>query len=342
MKTGLIGNCQTTAMGILPHTSMDQAMQLAFSLDIPFWPQLPKMSFYEDMYVQASEHMPGIIIDEHKKLISFSKDKFYEELPEYAENMEDLAYFRLSPRFSLVYDAFLRQDLSQRNAIRGQFIGPVSYGLKITDENKKPIIYDDEVRQFLYEFMAQKIKAQYLELEQYNEQAFVWTDEPGLGMIFMAMTGYSSEQASVDYAEFLTTFPGPKGVHLCANPDWSFLLNLDLDILSLDVLAWGTIFQYYTEEIKNFLDRGGIISWGITPTLDEQLEGATVSGLLAKLEGFWDFLASRNIPKEQILAQAWLAPARCCLVNSDESGVEKSFAMIREMSRQLRDKYNLF
>ncbi|HBG23032.1 MAG TPA: hypothetical protein DDW83_07245, partial [Peptococcaceae bacterium] len=74
-----------------------------------------------------------------------------------------------------------------------------------------------------------------------------------------------------------------------------------------------------------FLDRGGIISWGITPTLEEQLDGATVSELLAKLEGFWDFLASRNIPKEQILAQAWLAPARCCLVNPDESGVEKSF-----------------
>lgn len=29
MKTGIIGNCQTTAMGILPHTSMDKAMQLA-------------------------------------------------------------------------------------------------------------------------------------------------------------------------------------------------------------------------------------------------------------------------------------------------------------------------
>ncbi|MDD2555690.1 MAG: hypothetical protein PHX16_00305 [Syntrophaceticus sp.] len=342
MKTDLIGNCQTTAMGILPHTSMDKAMQLAFSLDIPFWPQLPKMSFYEDMYVQASEHMPGIIIDVDKKLISFSKDKFYEELPEYAEHMEDLAYFRLSPRYSLVYDAFLKQDLLQHYAIRGQFIGPVSYGLKITDENKKPIIYDDEVRQFLYEFMSQKIKAQYLELEQYNERAFIWTDEPGLGMIFMAITGYSSELAQKDYAEFLKTFPGPKGVHLCANPDWSFLLNLDLDILSLDVLAWGEVFQYYTEEIKGFLDRGGIISWGITPTLEEQLDGATVSELLAKLEGFWDFLASRNIPKEQILAQAWLAPARCCLVNPDESGVEKSFEMIREMSQQLREKYKLY
>lgn len=342
MKTDLIGNCQTTAMGILPHTSIEKAFNLAFSLDIPFWPQLPRVSFYEDMYVQASEHMPGIIIDQENKRISFSKAKFYEELPEYFERMEDLDYFRLSPRYSLVYDAFLKKDLSQHYALRGQFIGPISYGLKITDENKKPIIYDDEVRQFLYEFMSQKIKVQYLELTQFNERAFVWTDEPGLGLIFMAITGYSSERAREDYADFLKTFPGPKGVHLCANPDWSFLLNLDLNILSLDILAWGEVFTYYTQEIKSFLDRGGIISWGITPTLDEQVRAVTVPELLAKLEGFWDFLAARGIPKEQILAQAWLAPARCCLVNPDESGVEKSFAMLREISQNLREKYKLY
>ena len=27
---------------------------------VPFWPQLPLLSYYEDMYVQASEQVPGI------------------------------------------------------------------------------------------------------------------------------------------------------------------------------------------------------------------------------------------------------------------------------------------
>jgi hypothetical protein len=40
-----------------------QALDAVLSLDIPFWPQLPRLSYYEDMYVQASEHFPGIILD---------------------------------------------------------------------------------------------------------------------------------------------------------------------------------------------------------------------------------------------------------------------------------------
>lgn len=41
-------------MGIMPHTNVERALELALSLDIPFWPQLPNLSFYEDMYAQTS------------------------------------------------------------------------------------------------------------------------------------------------------------------------------------------------------------------------------------------------------------------------------------------------
>jgi hypothetical protein len=59
----LPGNLMTTAMAVMPHTNVDEAMNLALSLDIPFWPQLPHYNYYEDMYVQAAEHFPGIILD---------------------------------------------------------------------------------------------------------------------------------------------------------------------------------------------------------------------------------------------------------------------------------------
>jgi len=60
---GFLPKCQTTAMGILPHADVERALGLALSLDIPFWPQLPQVSYFEDMYVQALEHFPGITID---------------------------------------------------------------------------------------------------------------------------------------------------------------------------------------------------------------------------------------------------------------------------------------
>ncbi|MFO7951817.1 MAG: hypothetical protein R6U91_03285 [Bacillota bacterium] len=150
----LEGGCQTTAMGIMPHSDVEKALELASSLDIPFWPQLPKVSFLEDMYAQVSEHFPGIIIDPYKRIVSFSIEKFYEDFEEYMPHWEEEEFFRLSPEYSVVFHRFLEKDLSRYEYIRDQSIGPVSYGLKILDEFNKPMIYYDEVREVVFDFVA--------------------------------------------------------------------------------------------------------------------------------------------------------------------------------------------
>lgn len=208
----LEGGCLTTAMGILPHTDPEKAIELALTLDITFWPQLPRLSFYEDMYVQISEHFPGIQLDMEKREISFSLEKFYAEVEDFLAHWEDESYFRLSPRYSMVFHRFLEKDLSSYRYIRGQSIGPVSLGLKILDEKKKSMIYHQEVREIIFHFVAKKLEAQYKKMKEKNRGAFVWVDEPGLEMIFMAYTGYTSDKALEDYRLFLEKFPGPKGV----------------------------------------------------------------------------------------------------------------------------------
>jgi len=335
----LEGGCQTTAMGIMPHTKVDRALELALSLDIPFWPQLPKVSFLEDMYAQVSEHFPGVILDMDRRVVLFSINKFYEDFEEYMPHWDEEEFFRLSPEYSVVFHRFLEQDLAKYKYVRGQSIGPVSYGLKILDENNKPMIYYEEVRQVVFDFVAKKLKAQLGEMRETHPGAFVWVDEPGLEMIFMAISGYTSERAKEDYLTFLEHFPGPRGVHLCGNPDWSFLLQMELDVLSLDVLAQGHIFSRYTEEVRAFLDRGGIISWGITPTLTEEFERENVQSMIDILEGLWVSLDRQGIPREQVLRQAWLAPARCCLVNRDgEETVARSFSLLQEVAGHFKSK----
>ncbi len=335
----LEGNCLTTAMGIMPHKDIDRALELALTLDIPYWPQLPKVNFYEDMYAQISEHFPGISLDLEKRMVRFSLDRFYEDLELFLQNWEEESYFRLSPQYSVVFHRFLELDLTKYRHVRGQSIGPVSYGLKILDAENKPMIYYEEVRQIIFDFVAKKLQAQFNEMKAVHPGSFVWVDEPGLEMIFMAITGYTSERAAADYRSFLQQFPGPKGVHLCGNPDWSFLLQLELDVLSLDVLARGHIFSRYSEDIRSFLDRGGIISWGITPTLTEDYEKESVQSMIDLTEKLWQSLDGAGIPYEQILAQAWFAPARCCLVNQDgEETVEKSFLMLNEVAGHFKSK----
>ncbi len=333
----LEGNCQTTAMGILPHTDVERALELALSVDIPFWPQLPRVNFFEDMYAQISEHFPGLTIDIENRDIRFSLDKYYNDMEDLLRYWEDESFFRLSPEYSAVFQRFLEEDLSGYQYIRGQSIGPVSYGLKILDEKKSSMIYHEEVRQIIFDFVAKKLQAQYGEMKEKHPGAFVWVDEPGLEMIFMAFTGYTSERAKEDYRYFLDQFPGPKGVHLCGNPDWSFLLGMELDVLSIDALAWGHIFSRYQEEIKHFLARGGIISWGITPTLTEEYEKENIKSMISRLDEIWDYMGEFGVPRRQILKQAWLAPARCCLVNQDrEETVEKSYQLLQKMAEHFK------
>lgn len=301
-------------------------------------------SFYEDMYVQVTENFPGITIDNREYKIFFDTDRFYEQLESYVENYDNDDYFKIKGLYSAVYRRFLDDPrIKEASSLRGQSIGPISFGLKIADENKKPVIYNDEVKGFLYEFMARKINVQRREIAQINPNSFVWIDEPGLSFIFGSFTGYPAEVAKKDYIDFLRLLEGPRGIHLCGNPDWSFLLEgLDLDILSVDVLSNGPIFVKYTDQIREFINRGGILSWGIVPTLTEEFEQESIDSVIGKLEEMWDYLDSRGIPREKLLRQAWIAPARCCLVNTDgNETVEKAFRVLNEVSLRIKEKYGL-
>ena len=336
------GNLLTTAMAVMPHTDAGAALDVALSLDIPFWPQLPRLNYYEDMYVQASEHFPGIVLDMEKQTLAFSMDKFVLELEDTLAHFEDPDYFDISTQYSDVYHRFLELDFSDRPAIRGQLEGPISFGLNVLDQDKRPIIFDDSVRPFMYDFMAKRINVQLERLKALNPNAFMFIDEPGLQFLFSALSGYDSTAARDDMEQFLATVERPRGVHLCGNPDWDFLLNMDMEILSMDVYLNAEIFATYAGSIKRFLDRGGVIAWGIVPTNFEPFEAETIDTLTDQLEKVWGILEQKGIEKEQLVSQGLISPATCCLVNPDgEKTVEAAFKVVQNLSGRLRERYNL-
>ena len=336
------GNLLTTAMAVMPHTDIDRALELALSVDIPFWPQLPNYSYYEDMYVQAAEHFPGILLDVENRTLRFSIDRFIGEFEETMDHMDEPAYFDVGETYSQVYHRFLAEDFADRPAIRGQLEGPISFGFNVLDQEDRPILFDDTVRPFMLEFMAKRINVQLHRLKKRNENAFMFVDEPGLQYLFSAMSGYSDMKAKADMDLFFAQIDPPRGVHLCGNPDWDFLLGLDMDILSLDIYTNAEVFSSYAPSIKRFLDRGGVITWGIVPTGFENYGKESVATLIDRLESVWTFLSDKGIDRELLLERSLLSPATCCLVNPDgEETVENAFGRTRSISSQLREKYRL-
>lgn len=336
------GNLLTTAMAVMPHTDVTRALKAALSLDIPFWPQLPLLSYYEDMYVQAAEHFPGIVLDLDRRRLGFSIEKFYAEYESFLARESEPNYLDVSPAYSAVYPRFLALDLKERPAIRGQLEGPISFGFNVRDQDDRPVIFNDEVRPFMLEFMAKRVNVQLARLKKMNPNAFMFVDEPGLQFLFSALAGYTDVAARSDLEKFFGMIERPRGVHLCGNPDWDFLLNLALDVLSLDVYANAEVFATYAPAIKRFLDRGGVIVWGIVPTNFEPFSRENQDSLKSRLHELWAVLQQKGIERGQILAQSLLSPATCCLVNQDrEKTVEAAFQIIKALSQTMRREEGL-
>ena len=45
IQLAIPGNLLTTAMAVMPHKDAAAALETALSMDIPFWPQLPRLSY---------------------------------------------------------------------------------------------------------------------------------------------------------------------------------------------------------------------------------------------------------------------------------------------------------
>ncbi|MFH1651971.1 MAG: hypothetical protein ABID87_07735, partial [Chloroflexota bacterium] len=275
--------------------------------------------------------------------------------------MADPDGFSLRGEYGKTYREFLKRDLKAYPALHGQVTGPVNLGFRVNDEDGKPIIYDDNIRGLLFDFIQRKFNTQYRELQKRNGNAFVWLDEPGLIWVFSGLSGYNDVQAKRDYHEFLTGLEGLTGLHLCSNINLTYLLEIGTDLLSFDAYQLGEMPKGYAESVAAFIRRGGIISWGIVPTDPAVLGKESAEKLAERVRGYWQVVTdTAGIPLAQLAAQALLAPAKCCVKSLEFSGekptaacalpekdgqtaeqqsVAQAYGYLREVSRKLRKDF---
>ena len=98
------------------------------------------------------------------------------------------------------------------------------------------------------------------------------------------------------------------GVHSCEAVDWSLLFESELQIVSLDAYRYGDSLFAYTSQIKDFIERGGVIAWGIVPTLDDPFaEGADT--LLNRLNQILSELVRSGLDQRLTLRQSMITPS---------------------------------
>lgn len=323
-------------MGILPHREPERALDLAFTLDIPFWPHLPNISYSEDTYVLTVRGMPGTTVDYEGLRILFDEDAFYAGLEDYLSLAPYADVFAVDPEESLTYAGFLERATADHIALRGQFMGPISLCLMVKDADGKPIIYRDDAREVAIRHVASRVNRHLRDLREINPRSFVWVDEPGLEFLFTGITGYTAERARGDLALFLSLLEGPRGVHLCGNPDWDFLLQSEVDLISLDAYNNRDILVGYGAGMVRLIARGGVLAWGAVPTHSDRLANESPHALAERLSVIWKKLEEEGLERGSVVGGSLLTPATCCLVNPDLTAtVEKAFAVLKEVRELL-------
>ncbi len=336
--------CLPTAIGSMPHTDPSEAclQVLKYLKEIPVWPQLPRRSFKENMYTQYSEGFPGITVTEDKVYVDRAQDLDEPLEKLYAAYLEnDIDKYPLSSDYAAGLHSFLALRNLTPVAVKGQLTGPVTWGLSVTDNEGKAIIYDDALGDAMAKFLRLKAGWQEKELSKISKNTIIFVDEPYMASFGSVSVPLSKEKVVSLLDEVLGGIKGLKGVHCCGNTDWSVLLSTKIDILNFDAYKYAQSLSLYPAEIKSFLDRKGTIAWGIVPNDEESLAKETAASLKDRLEEAMAPFTRKGVPFKQLLQQGLLTPS-CGLapLNTTEAAAQ-ALELLAELSAKIRKTHKL-
>jgi hypothetical protein len=355
MTSHFEGNCLPCLIGSLPLTDYVQAAGLVweYTPEIPLWVQLPKVP-EEGITRQFAAGMPGLAEVDGRPFVDAADPRFDENLLNFYE--EALAFDGTAAdldrsRFAMAPDSArglfeLISQTSRRTppplAVKGQIIGPVTFGTSLRDRHGKAIFYDPQLRDASVRLLALRARWQTRRLSTLCLPVLLFIDDPALtGFGASVYIGLNREDICQGLGAMIDAVHlegGLAGVHVCANTDWTLILESAADILSFDAYAYFEQFVIYRDAIRRFIDRGGQVAWGLVPTLSpEDLERETAASLFAQWRSKSAQVAALGIDRQRLIAQSLITPA-CGMGTLSEALALKAMRLTRELSNRIRNE----
>jgi methionine synthase II (cobalamin-independent) len=319
--------CLATTIGSLPLEDARKATELilTYTPQIPSWVQLAKRP-REGMLIQFTEGLPGLTRSDQKLYFDteapgFQDDlsHFYERYLAAAENQPSAAIesFALTPSYAEGFHVFLdalNQGEYQPIALKGQVTGPFTLATSLTDQAGKSSFYNPQLRDCIVKMISLKAQWQIKKLHPFGVPVIISIDEPSLvGFGSSAYLGISASDVQKDLNEIIAHIHSHNAyaaIHCCENTDWSMLLATDIDILSFDAYSYFDKVLLYAEPLKTFIEKKGIVAWGLIPTADPVLlQRETAPSLIHKFESHLKHLGEHTMDTEQVLRYSLLTPS---------------------------------
>jgi hypothetical protein len=340
-------HCRATAIGSMPHADPSAACDIILKStpEIPIWPQLPSADFRENMEIQYSEGLPCVVLDEGKKRMYFETDRdITSDFEKFYENYvaENLDYFKISPAFGRgIYEMERRLSGSVPPGLicfKSHVTGPITVGLGRVDQNKRAIYYNELFRDILVKGTEMKARWLLNKFKFLGCDQLCFIDEPILSG-FGSSTYVSLHRKDVvrylnDVIQAIHKEKGIAGIHCCGNTEWTILMDAGVDIISFDAYDYADTIAYYPGQLRDFLEKGGILAWGIVPTSDK-IDLETPRSLVNKLKDSLNNLARKGLDSRLIWERCLITPS-CGTGSLPVDRAERIFEDLSEVNRILR------
>jgi hypothetical protein len=313
--------CAALAVGSLPYRDAAEAIRLIFEQTpvIPAWPQLPRRSFLESMYVQFTEGMPGLLVDRDNERVTAEADPRTEEISEFLEKIEqnDPDLFPISDAYAAGLTAF-RAALSERTEcdgppafVKGQVTGPVSFGLTILQSDGRPLLFNDTLREIATAVLAMKGRWQERRLREWAPSSLpvIFIDEPYLAQLGSAYVNVPPDLSYPLLEECLRPLACLRGIHVCGGTDWAPVLALPVDLLSFDAADHLDSIVTQRETVAAFVSEGGVLAWGAVPNDERALKLDAEAVGRRVLQGAEALERTGIVSTDDTLAFSFVSPA---------------------------------
>ena len=322
-----------TGIGSLPLMSAASAIQSVAesSAEIPFWPQLPKLSERESIIGQGL----GTVADH---LEPRSEGYGYQVKEGRIDSVLEIFHRsngQLMPKNAAGFWAFERAlssgTFDSAVAVKGQIEGPITLSAYLFHRGR-PFLSDPTLFSAIAFHVSQIICWQIERLEAAGLPVLLFVDEPALCLETNAATMVSEEKmldALAVILEDARTRGAYPGLHCCADRPLERMRRVKPDIISFDAHE-GLDGFFSDSHALDFVHQGGMVAYGIVPTR------AGVNAVdSAKIFLRW-LQAASQAGDPQEFAQRAMITATCGLGLLDESSIAESFGVAHAVSRTIR------
>ncbi|MEW5913553.1 MAG: hypothetical protein AB1814_13415 [Thermodesulfobacteriota bacterium] len=328
---------------ILPFRDVELACRHMLAL-FPRAPSVPRLSLSVRMYMDG---LPCLVVDQAKRRLLFDLERSQELERFYQACLEDdLDHFALdrrhAPGFYRLLEMLAAAPPPELALVHLELPGPVTWGLSLADSHSgRAAWYDPVMREVLVKALSMKARWQEREVQRAlpGVGTMVTLGEPSLGMVQSAYGSMSAEEVVANLAEVLAEVQGLACVHCCSNMDWSLLMKAGVGVINFDAYQYADKLALYAGPLREYLERGGLLAWGIVPVNPDKLAGEDQDSLRERLELALVLVAravGRGVP--YLVQRSFITP--CCTPSTlSEDETLRAWELTGLLSRQMAERH---